>query len=199
LKLEEALNKFNVSVKDKIAADLGASTGGFTDCLLQSGAKGIYAVDVEIRQMDWNLSKDSRVVCIDKNARHLSKDDFPEELDLVTMDLSFISVLKVLPALKELLGKGMLLCLIKPQFEVGRGQVGEKGVVRDGALHEEVLNRIINEAGKMGFGVKGLIRSSTRGQKGNREFFVLWSLGKSPFSLHEIQVIIKEAVWDEKY
>lgn len=198
LKLEEALDAFGVSVDGKIALDLGASTGGFTDCLLQKGAVKVYAVDVDTRQIDWHLRNDPRVVLITKNARYLKKKDIPEEVDIITMDLSFISVLKVLPALREFLGNGKLLCLIKPQFEVGKGQVGKKGVVKDFALHEEVLNHVVNKAQEMEFRVKGLIKSSFPGQKGNREFFVYWTLHENHFSLNEVRVIIKKAVWNER-
>jgi 23S rRNA (cytidine1920-2'-O)/16S rRNA (cytidine1409-2'-O)-methyltransferase len=198
LKLEEALEAFNISPKGKVAADLGASTGGFIDCLLQKGAERIYAVDVDIRQIDWSLREDPRVICKQKNARYLKKDDFDNSLDIVTIDLSFISVLKVLPAVKEFLGDGALLSLIKPQFEVGKGQVGKKGVVRNPALHEDVLGKIIEEAHKMGFALRGLIKSSHLGQKGNREFFVFWSLEDEALSQGEIQRLIKEAVWNEK-
>ncbi len=198
LKLEEALRAFKISIQGKVAADLGASTGGFTDCLLQKGAKKVYAVDVDIKQLDWRLIEDPRVVGIEKNARHLRKEDFADSLDIVTMDLSFISVLKVLPAIREFLGSGLLLSLIKPQFEVGKGRVGKKGVVRNPALHEEVLVRVIEDAQRLGFSPKGLVRSSLRGQKGNREFFILWALDKQPLSLKRVQSMVKEAVWDEK-
>ena len=198
LKLEEALEAFKIPIKGKVAADLGASTGGFIDCLLQKGAKRIYAVDVDIRQIDWRLREDPRVICIKKNARYLKKDDFENALDIVTTDLSFISVLKVLPAVKEFLGDGKLLSLIKPQFEVGKGQVGKKGVIRNPALHEDVLGKIIEEAHKMGFALRGLIKSSHRGQKGNREFFVFWSLEEGSLGQGEVQRLIKEAVWNEK-
>jgi 23S rRNA (cytidine1920-2'-O)/16S rRNA (cytidine1409-2'-O)-methyltransferase len=198
LKLEEALDAFRIPVEGKVAADLGASTGGFIDCLLQKGAKRIYAVDVDIRQIDWRLKEDPRVICIQKNARYLKKDDFEDALDIVTIDLSFISVLKVLPAVEEFLDGGKLLSLIKPQFEVGKGQVGKKGVVRNPALHEEVLGKIIEEAHNMGFALRGLIKSSHRGQKGNREFFILWSLEEKSLGKGEVQRLIKEAVWNEK-
>ena len=198
LKLEEALEVFKISVEGKVAADLGASTGGFIDCLLQRGAKRIYAVDVDIRQIDWHLKEDPRIICLQKNARYLRKDDFEDELDIVTIDLSFISVLKVLPAVKEFLDDGLLLALIKPQFEVGKGQVGKKGVVRNPALHAEFLGRIIEEAHTMGFALRGLVKSSHRGQKGNREFFVLWSQGEESMGKDEVQRSIKEAVWNEK-
>jgi len=198
LKLAEALDVFNIAVKGKAAADLGASTGGFTDCLLQRGVSRVYAVDVDIRQIDWRLREDSRVILIEKNARYLKKDDFGEEMDIVTTDLSFISVLKVLPAVKEFLDQGKLISLLKPQFEVGKGQVGKKGLVRDPCLHEEVLDKIIREALKTGFNLQDLMKSSIRGLKGNREFFVLWSLAGKSMSPEEVQRLIKEAVWNEK-
>ncbi len=198
LKLEQALEAFQVIVQGKVAADVGSSTGGFTDCLLQKGAKKVYAVDVDTRQLDWRLREDPRVICIEKNARYLRKEDFEDNLDIVTLDLSFISVLKVLPALKEFIGTGRLITLIKPQFEAGRGQVGKKGVVRDPALHEQVLKRVIDEARRMSFFPKGLIKSSVRGQKGNREFFILWSMAEEPLSALEVENLIKEAVRDEK-
>jgi len=189
LKLAEALDVFNILVKGKTAADLGASTGGFTDCLLQREASKVYAVDVDIRQMDWHLREDNRVILIEKNARYLKKEDFGEELNVVTTDLSFISVLKVLPAVKEFLGQGKLISLLKPQFEVGKG---------DSRLHEEVLDKIIREAHQIGFKVQDVMRSSIRGSKGNKEFFVLWSLEGKSLSQREVQRLIKEAVWNEK-
>lgn len=198
LKLAEALEVFEIPIQNKVAADLGASTGGFTDCLLQKGAKKVYAVDVDISQLDWHLKEDPRVVCIEKNARYLTKDDFAPAPDIVTTDLSFISVLKVLPAVKEFLGNGQLLSLIKPQFEARKEQVGRKGIVRDAAIHEEVLTGTIAEAHKMGFVTRGVIQSPIRGQKGNREFFVCWSLTEEPLSQKEVQRLIKEAVWNEK-
>jgi 23S rRNA (cytidine1920-2'-O)/16S rRNA (cytidine1409-2'-O)-methyltransferase len=197
LKLEEALDSFDISVKGQVAADLGASTGGFTDCLLQRGVVRVYAVDVDIRQLDWQLREDPRVILKEKNARYLKKTDFPEALGIVTMDLSFISVLKVMPAVKEFLGEGKLLALIKPQFEVGKGQVGRKGIVKDPRLHQEVLVEIEEEASGMGFALRDLIKISLLGQKGNQEFFAYWSLGKSPLSSAKVKRSIREVVWNE--
>lgn len=197
LKLEKALNAFRIIVKGKVAADLGASTGGFTDCLLQKGARKVYAVDVDTSQIDWQLRRDSRVILVKKNVRFLERSDFKDILDVITMDLSFISVLKVLPAVKGFLGRGYLLCLLKPQFEVGKDQVGKKGVVRNPALHEEVLARIIEEAFMMGFRLKGLIKSPIRGQKGNREFFTFLTLVGEPLGQEEVHKLIEEAVWDD--
>lgn len=198
LKLEEALNEFQISVDGKVAADLGSSTGGFTDCLLQRGARKVYAVDVDTRQIDQRLREDPRVSLIEKNARYLEADDFDDPLDLITLDLSFISVLKVLPALRNILAEGLLLALIKPQFEVGRGHVGKKGVVRDSGLHQEVLIRMVNEGKRIGFYAKAFFKTSIRGQKGNQEFFLLWSLHDSALPPERIKVLIKEAVWNEK-
>ncbi len=198
-KLAAALKHFAVDVKDAIAADLGASTGGFTDCLLQMGARKVYAVDVDPRQLDWRLQKDPRVVPIKKNARYLAPDDITEPVDLVTMDLSFISVLKVLPALSRVGGRGWIVALIKPQFEVGRGRVGKKGIVRDPAQHLKVMKQVIEEAKALGFGVAGVTRSPILGQKGNREFFILWIRGSSPLSPDDIETRIREAVDDESH
>jgi 23S rRNA (cytidine1920-2'-O)/16S rRNA (cytidine1409-2'-O)-methyltransferase len=198
LKLEGALRAFSVDVDGKTALDLGASTGGFTDCLLQNGANRVFAVDVDIRQFDWRLSQDPRIVLIQKNARYLTKEDFSEPLDLVTMDLSFISVLKVLPALKNILNKGWIVSLIKPQFEVGKNQVGKKGIVKDPQLHEEVLSRTSQAAREMGFFTCGIIPSPLRGQKGNREFFILWAPERPESMPVDIRPIIKEAVRNEE-
>jgi len=196
-KLSEVLDRLGVSVSGKIAADLGSSTGGFTDCLLQLGAQKVYAVDVDTKQLDWRLRQDSRVVLIEKNARYLDKDDFSDPLDVITADLSFISVLKVLPAIKGFVGDGILVALIKPQFEVGKGQVGKKGVVRDPRLHEKVLVEMIEKAEEAGFHAVGLARSPIRGQKGNREFFLLWSIQRPALMPDRMKTLIKEAVWNE--
>jgi 23S rRNA (cytidine1920-2'-O)/16S rRNA (cytidine1409-2'-O)-methyltransferase len=196
LKLKEALEFFAVAPKGLIAADLGCSTGGFSDCLLKEGAKRVYAVDVDTRQIDVNLREDPRVVLIEKNARYLEQKDFPEPLDLITMDLSFISILKVLPAVRNILKDGDFIVLIKPQFEVGKGLVGKGGIVRDPHLHAEVLERILEEARGMGYLVQGLMKTSVRGQKGNREFFVHWSLVKDSLTRAQVQKSIKEIVWD---
>jgi 23S rRNA (cytidine1920-2'-O)/16S rRNA (cytidine1409-2'-O)-methyltransferase len=197
-KLSEALDRLGISVSGKIAADLGSSTGGFTDCLLQHGAQKVYAVDVDTRQLDWRLRQDSRVVLIENNARYLDKDDFSDPLDIITADLSFISVLKVLPAIKGFIGDGVLVALIKPQFEVGKGQVGKKGVVRNPRLHEKVLVEMIEEAEEVGFHAVGLARSPILGQKGNREFFLLWSTQRSALTPDRMKTLIREAVWNEQ-
>lgn len=197
LKLKEALDFFKVSVEAKVAADLGVSTGGFTDCLLQEGARKVYAVDVDTRQIDSRLRQDQRVVLIEKNARYLEETEFQDVLDVVVMDLSFISVLKVLPAVKAITGNGILLALIKPQFEVGKGKVGKKGIVRDPAQHQEVLERVIREAETLSLSFLGVMKTSVLGQKGNQEFFVRWSLDKGSLDPARTAKLIKETVWDE--
>lgn len=198
IKLAAALKMFSISVKGRTAADLGASTGGFTDCLLQNGARMVYAVDVDLRQLDWRLRTDRRVVLMEKNARYLKREDFVEPPDFVTMDLAFISVLKVLPAIKEFLGNGDLVALLKPQFEAGKGCVGKKGVVRSSVLHEEILEEVARRAREIGFGVCGLICSPIKGQKGNKEFFVHWRLEEGFLKTGEIKSRIREVVHEEK-
>jgi len=197
LKLEEALQRFHVEVKQKKVADLGASTGGFADCLLQHGAGEVFAVDVDTRQFDWQLSKDPRVFLIRKNARYLEKKDFQDEVDMVTMDLSFISVIKVFPAVKRFLAQGCILCLVKPQFEVGKGQVGNKGIVKDPGLHQGVLLQVIEGASELGFHFQDVLRPSVRGQKGNQEYFIHLGNSKKMGSL-QMRALIKEAIWNEK-
>lgn len=194
LKLREALECFTIDVRGLVALDIGASTGGFVDCLLQRGASKVYAVDVDTKQLDWSLSKDPRVVLIEKNARELAAADIAEPPGIVTMDVSFISVVKVLPALKGIPGDWALVSLIKPQFEAGPRDVGRKGVVRDPAVHAEVLKRVLAEARALGFGCKGLIRCSTHGQKGNVEFFAWWVKGRPDLGADLVPAWIKEAV-----
>ena len=197
LKLEEALERFGIDVGGMVALDIGASTGGFVDCLLKHGATRVYAVDVDVKQLDWGLSKDARVVAIEKNARYLRPEDLPGPPDIVTMDVSFISVLKILPALKAIPGAWTLVALIKPQFEAGPRDVGKKGVVRNENVHAEVLTRVAGGARELGFGLAGLIRCSTRGQKGNVEFFVRWVKGSPDLDADSIPSMIKEAVSHE--
>ena len=177
LKLEEALDVFKIDAKGRICADIGSSTGGFTDCLLKRGAVRVFAVDVDIRQLDARLRANPRVMTVEKNARYLEPADFVDAPSLIVMDVSFISVLKVLPALKRIMEEGeLLLSLIKPQFEAGRGQVGKRGLVRDPDVHRAVLAGVARGAADLGFMHRGFMRCSTRGQKGNQEFFALWSL-----------------------
>ena len=172
LKLDHALKQFRVLLSGKTAMDVGASTGGFTDCLLQNGAEKVYAVDVGYGQLDWKLRNDPRVICLDrKNARTLSKEVIGEMLDLAVVDVSFISLKLVIPFLLEILKpEGELITLVKPQFEVGKEEVENRGIIKDPAKHIQVLldlNRFIEEKG---WALKAVTESPITGQKGNREF-----------------------------
>ena len=174
-KLDKALKVFPVNPTGKICIDCGASTGGFTDVLLQHGAAKVYSVDVGYGQLAWKLRSDERVVNLERtNLRYITREQIPEELDLAVMDVSFISIRLVLPAVKELLKPGAdYICLIKPQFEAGREEVGKKGVVRDPAVHEEVVRGILDFAPSIGFSVMGLDYSPIRGPEGNIEY-ICW-------------------------
>jgi 23S rRNA (cytidine1920-2'-O)/16S rRNA (cytidine1409-2'-O)-methyltransferase len=173
LKLEGALEDFGVAPQDKTCLDVGSSTGGFTDCLLQHGARRVYAVDVTINQLDWKLQTDPRVVTIERNARYLKPEDVGELVDLVTMDVSFISVTKVLPAIVPITRAGAdFLVLIKPQFELERRQVGKGGVVRDAALHEKAVASVTATAAALGLEIVGVRASRITGTEGNQEFFL---------------------------
>jgi 23S rRNA (cytidine1920-2'-O)/16S rRNA (cytidine1409-2'-O)-methyltransferase len=173
LKLEGALEDFGVAPEGKICLDAGSSTGGFTDCLLQHGASKVYAVDVTIAQLDWKLQQDARVVRIEKNARHLQATDIPDPVALITADLSFISVTKVLPALSSVAAPGAdLLILIKPQFELEKRDVGKGGIVRDIALHERAVQGVVEATNRLGLEVVGVKPSKLPGAEGNQEFFL---------------------------
>jgi 23S rRNA (cytidine1920-2'-O)/16S rRNA (cytidine1409-2'-O)-methyltransferase len=173
LKLEGALEDFGVTPEGKICLDAGSSTGGFTDCLLQHGASKVYAVDVTIAQLDWKLQQDARVVRIEKNARHLQATDIPDPVALITADLSFISVTKVLPALSSVAAPGAdLLILIKPQFELEKRDVGKGGIVRDIALHERAVQGVVEATNRLGLEVVGVKPSKLPGAEGNQEFFL---------------------------
>lgn len=172
LKLEKAMQCFPITLVDKIAADIGASTGGFTDCMLQNGAKKVYAVDVGYGQLAWSIRNDPRVVCLERtNARYLSPEQIPEPLGFASIDVSFISLGLILPALRPLLREGgEVAALVKPQFEAGREKVGKKGVVRDPAVHLEVLEQFLRHAEQADFSVKGIDFSPIRGPEGNIEY-----------------------------
>ena len=174
LKLEKAMTHFGISLEDKICMDIGASTGGFTDCMLQNGAKKVYAVDVGYGQFAWKLRTDERVVCMEKtNIRYVTPEDIADVLDFASVDVSFISLAKVLPAAKELLrDEGEMACLIKPQFEAGREKVGKTGVVRDPAVHREVIEKVITDARELGFSILHLEYSPIKGPEGNIESLV---------------------------
>ena len=172
LKLEKALQVFPVDLTGTVVADLGASTGGFVDCALQNGAAKVFAIDVGYNQLDWKLRTDERVISMEKtNARYLEADSLGEQVDVVTTDVSFISLDKILPpAMSFLKDGGHVLALIKPQFEAGREKVGKKGVVRDPAVHLEVLERFLEHASESGFTVLDLAYSPVRGPEGNIEY-----------------------------
>ena len=174
LKLEKAMAQFGIALDDKVCMDIGASTGGFTDCMLQNGASKVYAVDVGYGQFAWKLRQDPRVVCMEKtNIRYVTPEDIADVLDFASVDVSFISLTKVLGPAKELLKDGAeMVCLIKPQFEAGKEKVGKKGVVRDPAVHIEVIERVILFAQSIGFGVLHLDYSPIKGPEGNIEYLV---------------------------
>jgi 23S rRNA (cytidine1920-2'-O)/16S rRNA (cytidine1409-2'-O)-methyltransferase len=172
-KMEGALEDFNVSAQGRTCLDVGASTGGFTDCLLQHGAARVYAADVNTDQLDWKLREDPRVVRIKKNARELKAADVAEAVDLVVADVSFISVNKILPGAMECGRPGSeLLILVKPQFELERGEVGKGGIVRDAKLHEKAIASVRQSAESLGLTVLGVAPSRLRGAEGNQEYFL---------------------------
>ena len=174
LKLEKAMANFDVTLEGKICMDVGSSTGGFTDCMLQNGAVRVYAVDVGHGQLAWKLRNDERVVCMEKtNIRYVTPDDIPDKIQFSSIDVSFISLTKVLGPVKELLSDdGQIVCLIKPQFEAGREKVGKHGVVRDKAVHLEVINKVIEYAVSIGFEVLNLEFSPVKGPEGNIEYLL---------------------------
>lgn len=174
LKLEKAMSNFGISLDGKICMDVGASTGGFTDCMLQNGAVKVYSVDVGHGQLDWGLRNDERVVCMEKtNIRYVKPDDIEDKLDFASIDVSFISLTKVLLPVKELLKEdGCIVCLIKPQFEAGRELVGKKGVVRDKKVHAEVIDMVINYALSINLHPLMLDFSPVKGPEGNIEYLL---------------------------
>ena len=181
LKLEKAMAAFPIDLNGAVCADIGASTGGFTDCMLQNGAEKVYAVDVGYGQLAWKLRSDPRVVCLERtNARYLTREQVPDALDFASVDVSFISLKLILPPLNGLLKDGgHAACLVKPQFEAGREKVGKKGVVRDPDVHLEVLEHFLDHAKESGFTVLGLTYSPIRGPEGNIEY--LGYLEKGPW------------------
>ncbi|MGI8470429.1 MAG: TlyA family RNA methyltransferase [Pyrinomonadaceae bacterium] len=176
LKLERALQIFQICPSKYVCLDVGASTGGFTDCLLQNGAKKVVAIDVGTNQLAWKIRNDARVeVRENVNARYLTPKDFSEKFDLIVMDVSFISVTKILPALKNLLAEnGKIIVLIKPQFEVKKGEVGAGGIVRDTGKHSEVIEKVNGFADRLGFKVLQITDSPILGADGNKEFLALY-------------------------
>lgn len=174
LKLEKAMACFPITLEDDICMDIGSSTGGFTDCMLQNGAKKVYSVDVGHGQLAWKLRQDERVVCMEKtNFRYLTRDQIADDLDFASVDVSFISLTKILlPAWRLLKCGGQMVCLIKPQFEAGREKVGKKGVVRDPAVHREVIAKVMDFAALLHFSVLGLTWSPIKGPEGNIEYLI---------------------------
>ena len=174
LKLEKAMKSFPIDLTGNVCMDVGASTGGFTDCMLQCGAVKVYSVDVGHGQLDWKLRNDERVVCMEKtNIRYVEPKDIDEPVSFASVDVSFISLSKVLPPLRKLLrADGSVVCLIKPQFEAGREKVGKKGVVRDRAVHVEVIDNVLDFTMKEGFDILGLDFSPVKGPEGNIEYLM---------------------------
>ena len=174
LKLEKALTNFDVDVKDKVCTDVGSSTGGFTDCMLQNGARKVFAIDVGRGQLDWKLRNDPRVVCMEKtNIRYVTPDDIGEPVDFSSIDVSFISLTKVLTPIRDYLrDNGEIVALIKPQFEAGREKVGKKGVVREKSTHLEVIRKVMDHAMSIGFDLCALDFSPIKGPEGNIEYLI---------------------------
>ncbi len=196
LKLEKALRFFDVCPQGYVCSDSGASTGGFTDCLLQQGARKVFAIDVGYGQLDWKIRSDERVVVMERtNIRYVTPEDLGEPLDLSVIDVSFISLKIVLPAIKALLKPdcGQVLCLIKPQFEAGKEKVGKKGVVRDPQTHREVLDAFVVLARELGFSIRGLTFSPVKGPEGNIEFLAHLTLADLPDRCPETEQVVKQA------
>ena len=195
LKLEKAMKTFPITLTDKICADIGASTGGFTDCMLQNGARKVYSVDVGYGQLDWKLRSDPRVVCMERtNARYLTPEQIPDPLDFASIDVSFISLKLIFPALYGLLRQGgEITCLIKPQFEAGREKVGKKGVVRDPAVHLEVLEHFLTHAKESHFTVLGITYSPIRGPEGNIEYLGYLKKCDEPDGSFDLPTLVAES------
>ena len=195
LKLEKALRDFNVKPEGFVCSDSGASTGGFTDCLLQQGAKKVFAIDVGYGQLDWKIRSDERVVVMERtNIRYVTPEDLGEPLDLSVIDVSFISLKIVLPAIKALLKPtGQVLCLIKPQFEAGKEKVGKKGVVREPEIHREVLDSFVETVTELGFTILGLTFSPVKGPEGNIEFLGHLTLDDKPGIVPDTAAVVQSA------
>lgn len=192
LKLEKAIKVFDLDLKGLVCADVGASTGGFTDCMLQNGASKVYSVDVGYGELAWSLRSDPRVVCLERtNARYLSSEQIPEPLDFASIDVSFISLKLILPPLRALLKpEGQIACLIKPQFEAGKGKVGKKGVVREPEIHLEVLENFLVNAREADFAVKDITFSPIRGPEGNIEYLGNLVASDIPVQEHDLQALV---------
>lgn len=192
LKLEKAIKTFDLNLNGLVCADVGASTGGFTDCMLQNGASKVYSVDVGYGELAWSLRSDPRVVCLERtNARYLSAEQIPEMLDFASIDVSFISLKLILPPLRALLKQeGQIACLIKPQFEAGKGKVGKKGVVREPEIHLEVLENFLINAKEADFAVKDITFSPIRGPEGNIEYLGNLVASDTPVQEHDLKALV---------
>lgn len=188
-KLEKAMDAFGVRLDGRICLDIGASTGGFTDCMLQNGASKVYAIDVGYGQFAWKLRNDDRVICLEKtNVRYVTQEQVPDAADFASIDVSFISLTKVFPAVLGILSEqGQLVCLIKPQFEAGREKVGKKGVVRDSGVHREVIERIVDYVRTQNLGILGLDFSPIKGPEGNIEYLIYLDKSQSGMKPEEVQ------------
>ena len=197
LKLEKAMEHFPITLQGKIAMDIGASTGVFTDCMLQNGAIKVYAIDVGYGQLAWKLRSDDRVVNLERtNVRYLTEEQVPEQVDFFSVDVSFISLGLVLPAARPFLREGgEAVCLIKPQFEAGREKVGKKGVVRDKAVHREVIEKVVNLALSGGYSPLGLTYSPVKGPEGNIEYLLYLRREESPHAgdLPDVAALVEES------
>ena len=195
LKLEKAMTHFGITLEGKVCMDIGASTGGFTDCMLQNGAAKVYAVDVGYGQLAWKLRSDERVVCLERtNARYLSHEQIPQELEFAYIDVSFISLKLILPAVWGVLKDGgHVACLVKPQFEAGKEKVGKKGVVRDPAVHLEVLEHFLEHAKESNFTVLGLTFSPIRGPEGNIEYLGYLVKGEGQMPELDLKALVEQS------
>ena len=195
-KLEKAMDSFDISLDGKICLDIGASTGGFTDCMLQNGASKVFAIDVGYGQFAWKLRNDPRVVCLEKtNVRYVTQEHVPDAADFASIDVSFISLTKVLPAVLGIMKEdGRLVCLIKPQFEAGREKVGKKGVVRDIGVHKEVIEAIVEYAFAHELGILGLSFSPIKGPEGNIEYLIYLNKKQQGKTREEVYLLIEDIV-----
>ncbi len=195
-KLEKAMEVFPITLTDKICLDIGASTGGFTDCMLQNGASKVYAIDVGYGQFAWKLRNDPRVVCLEKtNVRYITNEQVPDRADFASIDVSFISLTKVLPAVLGVMQEaGQLVCLIKPQFEAGREKVGKNGVVKDISVHKDVIAMITDYVMALGLGIMGLDFSPIKGPKGNIEYLIYLDKKQEGLTQEEVLGLLEEVV-----
>lgn len=196
LKLEKAMEMFPIGLQDKITMDIGASTGGFTDCMLQNGAKKVYSIDVGYGQLAWKLRTDARVVNLERtNVRYITSEQVPDLVDFFSVDVSFISLCLVLPVARKFMAdNAQAVCLIKPQFEAGRGKVGKKGVVREESIHVEVIQKICGFVLEHGFSILGLTFSPVKGPEGNIEYLIYLQKSENPVSVDlDIEGLVKNS------